>query len=188
MKKLIDISKGFQTSVNIAYDLNNEDKIRSFIPTISSLDIIEDVLLSTVSSSTQRARILTGAYGRGKSHIVLVLMSLLLKQDKHLFDTILNKMRENNPSLYDFAIEYMNRKQRILPIVVRGSSTSLTQSFMSAIQQTLNEEGFSDLMPETHFKAAVNQIANWQDKYPDTYKRFSELLSKPIDDFILALN
>ena len=188
MKELIDISKGFQTSVNIAYDLNNDEKVLGFIPTMSSLDVIEDVLLSTVASSTQRARILIGAYGRGKSHIVLVLLSLLFKQDKPLFDTLLNKMKANNPSLYEFAVEYISRKQRILPIVVRGSSTSLTQSFLGALQQTLSEEGFSDLMPETHFKAAVKQIENWRDKYPDTYKKFNDSLSKPVDDFILALN
>lgn len=189
MKELIDISKGFQTSVNIAYDLNNDDKVRGFIPTMSSLDVIEDVLLSTVTSSTQRARILIGAYGRGKSHIVLVLMSLLFKKDdKTLFDALLRKMKANNPSLYDFAEEYLNSNQMLFPIVVRGSSTSLTQSFLSALQQALSEEGLSDLMPETHFKAAVNQIENWRDKYPDTYKKFAKLLSKPVNDFILALN
>ena len=188
MNELIDISQGFQTSVNIAYDLNNDEKVRGFIPTMSSLYVIEDVLLSTVASSTQRARILIGAYGRGKSHIVLVLMSLLFKQDELLFDTLLNKMKLNNPYLYEFAIEYLKNKQKIFPIIVRGSSTSLTQSFLSALQQALNEEGFSDLMPETHFKAAVNQIENWRDKYPDTYKKFINSLSKPVNDFILALN
>jgi len=188
MKELIDISKGFQTSVNIAYDLNNDDKIRGFIPTMSSLDVIEDVLLSTVASSTQRARILIGAYGRGKSHIVLVLMSLLFKKDKAMFDTLLKKMKINNPPLYEFASEYLKSKQMIFPIIVRGSSTSLTQSFMSALQQALNEEGLSDLMPETHFKAAVTQIENWRNQYPDTYKKFAEKLSKPVKDFILALD
>ncbi len=188
MNELIEISKGFQTSVNIAYDLNNDDKVRGFIPTMSSLDVIEDVLLSTVASSTQRARILIGAYGRGKSHIVLVLMSLLFKKDKAMFRALLNKMKANNIALYEFADEYLKSKQMILPIVVRGSSTSLTQSFLSALQQALNEEGLADLMPETHFRAAVNQIENWRDKYPDTYKKFSKSLSKPVKDFILALN
>jgi hypothetical protein len=61
----ISVVKGFQTSVNIAYDLNNADKVRDFIPTQSSLDIIEDVLLSTANNATDRARILVGAYGRG---------------------------------------------------------------------------------------------------------------------------
>lgn len=188
MKELIDISKGFQTSVNIAYDLNNDDKVRGFIPTMSSLDVMEDVLLSTAATSTQRARILIGAYGRGKSHIVLVLMSLLFKKDKALFGALLKKMKANNQALYEFTIEYLKSNQRLLPIVVRGSSTSLTQSFLSALQQTLGQEGFSDLMPETHFRAAVNQIENWREKYPDTYKKFTKSLSKPVSDFILALN
>ena len=73
-------------------------------------------------------------------------------------------MKTKNPSLYEFAMEYLNSKQMILPIVVRGSSTSLTQSFLSALQQTLSEEGLTDLMPETHFKAAVNQIEKWREK------------------------
>ena len=76
----INVAKGFQTSVNIAYDLYNDEKVRNFIPTMSSFDVIEDVLLSTTKSATQRARILIGAYGRGKSHIILVLMSLLFKK------------------------------------------------------------------------------------------------------------
>jgi hypothetical protein len=185
---MIEIAKGFQTSVNIAYDLGNDDKVRGFIPTLSSLDVIEDVLLSTVPTSTSRARILIGAYGRGKSHIILVLMSLLFKKDKALFTALLNKMQARNPDLYKFASDYLNSKQKILPIVVRGSSTSLTQSFLSALQQALSEEGFSDLMPETHFKAAVNQIENWRVEYPDTYKKLTKALSKPVGDFILSLN
>lgn len=188
MNEMIEVVKGFQTSVNIAYDLNDENKVRGFIPTQSSLDVIEDVLLSTSAPSTQRARILIGAYGRGKSHIVLVLMSLLFKRDKGLFEVLLGKMKINNPPLYDYAVEYLNSSQRILPIVVRGSSTSLTQSFLSALQQALSEEGLSDLMPETHFKAAVNQINNWRDNYPDTYKKFTKAISKSASDFTLALS
>ena len=187
MKELIKIAKGFQTSVNIAYDLNNDDKVRGFIPTMSSLDVIEDVLLSTVPTSTQRARILIGAYGRGKSHIVLVLMSLLFKKDKALFGALLGKMKTHIPDLHKFAEEYFKGKQRLLPIIVRGSSTSLTQSFLSALQQALSEEGFADLMPETHFKAAINQINNWKNNYSETYKKFVKVVSKPANDFILAL-
>lgn len=188
MNNLIDIAKGFQTSINIAYDLNNDEKVKGFIPTMSSLDVIEDVLLSTVATATGRARILIGAYGRGKSHIVLVLMSLLFKKDRSLFDALLSKMKTNNRQLHDFAFEYLDSDQKILPIVVRGSGTSLTQSFLSALQQALSEEGFSDLMPETHFKAAINQIENWRDNYPDTYKNFKRSISRPIGDFSLALN
>ena len=186
-KNKIDVAKGFQTSVNIAYDLNNTGKISGFIPTMSSLDIIEDVLLSTAPNSTERARILIGAYGRGKSHIILVLLSLLFKKDKAAFTALLEKMRTSNPKLYDYTNEFIDSGRKLLPIVVGGSSASLTQSFLFALQQALNDENLSDLMPETHFKASVNAIESWKNEYPETYNKFLDALNEPIEQFILSL-
>lgn len=183
----IEVAKGFQTSVNIAYDIHNENKVAAFIPTMSSLDIFEDVLLSTAPNSTDRARILIGAYGRGKSHIILVLLSLLLQKDKKQFKRLLDKMKANNPKLYEYTNEYFNSNRRLLPIVISGSSTSLTQSFLLALQQALSENGLTDIMPETHFKASLNTIESWKADYPDTYKKLLVALNEPIDSFILAL-
>jgi len=183
----IDVVSGFQTAVNIAYDLNNDSKLQGFIPTQSSLDVIEDILLSTSAKATQRSRILIGAYGRGKSHIILVLLSLLANKDKKLFKELLAKMQKNNPALYEFANEYLDSNRRLLPVVVRGSSASLTSSFLSALQLTLNDEGFSDIMPETHFQAAIATINGWKNDFPNTYKKLTELLSCPIVDFLLSL-
>lgn len=186
-KNKIDVAKGFQTSVNIAYDLNNTGKISGFIPTMSSLDIIEDVLLSTAPNSTERARILIGAYGRGKSHIILVLLSLLFKKDKAAFTALLEKMKTSNPKLYDYTNEFIGSGRKLLPIVVGGSSASLTQSFLFALQQALNDKNLSDLMPETHFKASVNAIESWKNEYPETYNKFLDALNEPIEQFILSL-
>ena len=188
MIKNIDVVKGFQSSINIAYDLNDNEKVRGFIPTLSSLEVMEDVLLSVAPTSLQgRARVLIGAYGRGKSHIVLVLLSMLFKKDVSLFAALLAKMEETNPQLCEFAKGYIESGQKLLPVVVRGSSSSLTQSFLNALQQTLNEEGLSDIMPETHFQAAVKAINYWREHYVDTYSEFTKLVDEPIDGYILAL-
>lgn len=183
----IEVAKGFQTSVNIAYDLHDDNKAASFIPTMSSLDIIEDVLLSTAPNSTDRARILIGAYGRGKSHIILVLLSMLFKKDKALYTSLLDKMKLYNPELYNYTEEYLNSTRKLLPIVVSGSSSSLTQSFLFALQQALNNEGLTDIMPDTHFTASLNAIESWKIEYPETYKKFVEELNSSVDDFVLAL-
>ena len=37
MNQMISVASGFQFSVNIGYDLNNDDKLRNFIPTRSAL-------------------------------------------------------------------------------------------------------------------------------------------------------
>ena len=51
MSKMISVASGFQYSVNIGYDLNNDDKLKNFIPTRSALELMEEVLLSTNPAS-----------------------------------------------------------------------------------------------------------------------------------------
>ena len=80
MTNMISVATGFQSSVNIAYDMNDDAKLKNYIPTKSALSLLEDVLLSTSQDSTDRARILIGAYGKGKSHIVLMILSILIKK------------------------------------------------------------------------------------------------------------
>ena len=99
MRDMISVASGFQYSVNIGYDLGNDDKLRNFIPTKSALNLLEDIILSTNPSSTDRARVLIGAYGKGKSHIVLTILSLLMKRDLRLFENLMPKVQQN-PRLY----------------------------------------------------------------------------------------
>jgi hypothetical protein len=185
---IINVPKGFQTAVNIAFDLNDDDKVRGFIPTQSALDIIEDVLLSTATTATIRSRILIGAYGRGKSHIILVLLSLLAGRDSDLFVALFDKMGKSNPLLCEFAREYLNSGRKLLPIVVRGSSTSLSASFLNALQLALSDEGLSNVMPETHFQAAIATIDTWKNSYPQTYESFVDELPCSISDYMLSLH
>ena len=76
MKEAISVATGFQSSVNIAYDLGNDEKLKNFIPTKAALNLLEEILLSVNVNSSERARILIGAYGKGKSHIVLAIYYL----------------------------------------------------------------------------------------------------------------
>ena len=41
MNKIISVASGFQYSVNIGYDLNQDDKLQNFIPTKSSLNLLK---------------------------------------------------------------------------------------------------------------------------------------------------
>lgn len=92
MSKMISVAEGFQYSVNIEYDLGNNDKLKNFIPTSASLHLLEEILLSVRPNSTERARILIGAYGRGKSHIMLTILSLLMKKEFALFEKLVAKL------------------------------------------------------------------------------------------------
>ena len=185
MSKMISVASGFQYSVNIGYDLNNETKIKNFIPTASAMDLLEDILLSTQISSTERARVLIGAYGKGKSHIMLMILSLLMKKDLSLFENTLSKIA--GTKLLQLIENYYASNEKILPVIITGSNTSLTQAFLLALQRTLTSNDFLDVMPETNYKAATAVIERWKSEFPETYDKFCKLISKPENIFLEEL-
>lgn len=188
LNNIIKISKGFQSSVNIEYDFNDVRKISGFIPTSSALDIIDSILVNTETENLERAKILTGAYGRGKSHTVLVALSILYNKDKEHFKSLLDKVKVINEDIYKRINNYISSKNRLLPVIINGNSGNLTQSFLGALQQALKLYEIEDIMPETHFVAALNTIKMWEDKYPETYSRFMEKVGTNINKFIKALS
>lgn len=60
---MISTAPGFQTSVNIAYDLNNSEKIKSLIPTSTALSLFEEFLLSLSRRKTLGTTENTGFLG-----------------------------------------------------------------------------------------------------------------------------
>ena len=189
MSEMIKTASDFQYSVNILYDLHNSQKVKNFIPTKSSLQLIEEILLSTENNSSRRSRILIGAYGKGKSHIILTILSLLMKHKPQEDFYHLNKKLENNPQLCQLVQNYYEKKGNgLLPVLVSGSNTSLTQAFIIALQHTLSENNLLDIMPETNYKAASQVILKWKKEYPDTYKKFASLIEETPEEFVEKLN
>ena len=183
MSNMISVASGFQYSVNIGYDLNNDDKLKNFIPTQSALTLLEEILLSTRITSTERARVLIGAYGKGKSHIILMILSMLMKKDISLFEKLLPKL-ESNKRLHQCVLNYYESNQKLLPVIINGSNTSLPQAFLLALQRTLTENELLDIMPETNYKAAVAVIQRWKNDFPDTYAQLQKVIDEPIKKFI----
>ena len=179
---MLSVESRFQYSINIAYDLNRDEKLRSFIPTPSSLRLLEEILLSTENDSIDRARILIGAYGKGKSHIVLMILSILLRRNLNLFTKLNSKLKETD-KIYHYIQHYYESRKRLLPVIITGSYTSISQAFLLALQHTLMDYNLTDIMPETNFKAADGVISKWESEYPTTYKQFVKLIKKPIKTF-----
>ena len=185
LNQMIEISKGFQSSVNIEYDLHSSNRISEFIPTRACLDIIDSIISSTDPQSTLRAKILTGAYGRGKSCCVLIALSILFEYnaDKMFFIELLERIKSADELLYKRISNYRSAGKRLFPVVINGNSGNMTQAFLSGLQNALNVYGMSDIMPETFFDSAVKTIDRWQNDYPETYQKLSERLKCGGEEF-----
>lgn len=195
--RMIAASKNFQTSVNIAFDFDNAQKLEDFIPTFEAVKFIDEAVLSARNINQaeektsekngflNRAGILIGPYGKGKSYIVLETLSLLYNNPdlRNVFESLAQKIAEKNPDAAENVRQYVKSGRRLLPIVINGNSQSLAQSFLYALHLTLKRREFENLMPETHFEAAVKMIEKWENEYPETLKKFDNLASVKSEEF-----
>ena len=75
LKKYIKFNDDFKSSINIEYDYNDSDKVNSYILTNSNIDALK-FYANNIQKSKNRANILIGAYGKGKSNLLLVLLNI----------------------------------------------------------------------------------------------------------------
>ena len=174
----------FQYSINLEFDLYDDEKVKSYLPTTGALAIIGDILQSVMQKSETRSRLLTGAYGKGKSHLTLTLLALLSGRDKKLFKNILDKSKDTSPELYNNIILYLKSKKKLLPIIVNTASNELKTNLLNSLSIALKQAGLSKLMPSTFFDAAVDAILNWENNFPDTYKRFEKAVGYKGEEFV----
>ena len=116
-----------------------------------------------------------------------MILSMLLKKDLSLFEHTMPKIAEN-PKLQQTVENYYDSNNKILPVVITGSNTSLSQAFMLALQRTLSENDLLDIMPETNYHSAVSVIKRWKEEFPKTYNQFKKSIDIPVKNFISALD
>ena len=179
--------EGFQYSVNIAYDLSDDNKIKAFIPTSGTLHIIEDILSSVNNKSTDRARLLTGAYGKGKSHLILYIIAMLSERNATLFTTAIKKAAGISPDLSKNIESFLDSGKKLLPVVVNAASLDLKTNLLQSLNTALKQAQLESLMPSTFFDSAVDKIKSWQKNYPATYKEFERKIGQSGEDFIRTL-
>lgn len=184
LSEFVKVFENFQYAINIGYDLYSDDKIKNYIPTASAIDIIEEIMLSTSNSSTSRARIFTGPYGKGKSHLALVLLALLCRNDEKLYSNILSFICQTRPELCEYIKSYHKQKKKMLPVVIQGNGMGIRQSFLYGLKTALDDADLNGFMPDTYFEAAVKTINNWKNNYPSTYKLLKKKIHCSVIEFI----
>lgn len=201
--ELIEVDKGFQASVNLEYDLNKVSKVRSYIPTEQSVKVLGAFLRSYYYSSEPqgRATVLIGPYGRGKSHLLLVLSALTSLDLRASSDDEKNEARKIQYELCDkiaavdkevgaLAKAVVESEIRTLPVIINSNSADINQSFLIAINGALRNAQLQNLLPNTYFDSAIAIIEKWAESFPEAYEKLAcelKMSKTTVDELCIAL-
>lgn len=175
LKDMVVPNKDFQTSINIEFDFGSKEKIEGLIPTDSVCRYLERILGDVIAPSNQRAKLLVGAYGKGKSHVVLAALMAMWCKDPGAFQRITNAYRRRNSGFAETFDRFVQDGQRLLPVVISGSTSDLRHSLLFALRNALKLCDSTDLMPSTNYDGAIRVLDRWRRDYPSTLKRYEEL-------------
>ena len=185
LNELIKINENFKTSVNLYLSLNKKDKVLSYIPTRSSADLLNNYLNSVITNK-ENATILVGPYGKGKSHLLLVLLAILtLDRNEPDSKNFLNEISKKFSNVKEIGEDILNninyiiqKKKKFLPVLIRNINNDLNQSFLIGLNEALERNNLNDLKPDTYYSIAEKHIINWQKNYTNTYNNFEKELKK----------
>lgn len=198
LNQLVECNKEFKTSVNLYLSLNKQEKIKAYIPIKSSITILKEYL-ENVANNKEQATLLVGPYGKGKSHVLLVLLAILTMDrdnpcNKEIISELISKVRKvdgSDSKVCELIEELWHNHGRFLPILVQDTNSDLHQDFIIALNDALRRAGAEKLIPDTAFDVAVERINVWKETYPATCTEFTLKIEEKgytRDDFICALN
>lgn len=176
-------AEGFQTSVNIELDLGNMVRVAALVPTAQVRKQVEGLLRDVISPSTHRAKLLVGAYGRGKSHLVLAALTAMWDKGTDALNGLKESYRKVGSPFCDVFDLFVEQGARLFPIIVSGGSSDLRRSLLKGIKTSLRRFDLEDLMPTTNYAAAAAAVKRWADEYPETLNKFEHLVGMKASEF-----
>ncbi|MFJ6206688.1 hypothetical protein [Bacillus pumilus] len=165
----------FKTSVNIRFDVGKDEFINRYIPTPSHTDVLKG-LLDGFLKDRDRAHIIVGAYGTGKS-LLATLVSTIFSKSVSTSD--IEKLSSKFNHFDDYIAEQIRRTSEVdrkyIPVLLTGNEGRFRQAILSNILKALQKEGIEIVLPGVS-KKILEVISTWSKEYPDTYKSFVSLL------------
>lgn len=162
--KYLKVNDKFKPSINLSYDLNNPDKIIEFVPTTDLCDIIKKYINSILDENSNKATLLSGPYGKGKSYLILVIIYILSKRkNRKVFTMFLSKVEVIDKELASLIKQIDDEKKSLLPIVINSNeSTDMNQNFMLALNNALNDAKIKNVIPNSTFDECLDVIFEWE--------------------------
>lgn len=188
LSELIKINPGFRTAVNLLQEQEDLAKADSFAPTQEAAEVLFDIERQMEPQAGRRARLITGTYGTGKSHLALVLAHLYRGHGNQL-PHVLGRLQEKFPGRYDQLQQQLNRispDRPYLVVLMEGYTDEFEATLVRGLHQALLRMEWTDLVPRTRFYAAAQRLTDLQQD-PEARTRLERVCSLIYGDTVDSL-
>ncbi len=183
LKDIISFNSNFKTAINLYLSLNKTDKVLSYIPTMSSVHFLGEYAQSVLTNKEQ-ATLLVGPYGKGKSHLLLVLLAVLSLERNSENTKVINQLVKKISAVEKVGITVGKEiraiwgKKKFLPVLISDTTGDLTQAFLYGLNDAMKRAQLEDLVPDTYYSIALERMNDWKQNYPDTFASFEKEVVK----------
>jgi hypothetical protein len=144
LKDQISVNHSATRSVNIEYDIRDDNMLENYLMT-SQVRLSISRILSGLNENGTKAWILTGPYGSGKSFFSLFLARLLTPlQGNH--SKALTILKETDPILLEQLEEILNESLGYFLVTISGYRASLEECIFSGITRSIQNSGDESLI------------------------------------------
>lgn len=183
LNEVISFNSSFKTAINLYLSLNNTEKVLNYIPTKSSVHFMDEYLEAVIEEK-EHATLFVGPYGKGKSHLLLVLLAILSLERNKENEKVIKQLKKSISNVEEIGtktvtdIEKVWESKRFLPVIINDTKGELNQAFLSALDDALKRDGLDSLVPDTYYSEALRRIKEWEKEYPDTFVLFKKAVSE----------
>jgi len=179
LSKIIKVSPGFKSVVNLQNDFSDVDKIAAYIPTKNSVEILVDLADNLHEAANRRSRLIMGTYGTGKSHLLLFLANFLIRpiDDPAIkpFMDKLSKWPEQKGKIEEIKNDHPGK---FLIVLLEGDRGDFSDALLRALDKTIIQAGLDDFLPDTAFAAALRRIDELENAHHSSYENLKKLVKE----------
>lgn len=144
--KLVTKKKQYKYSVNICFDLRDEERLAGFIPNVTTTEILREYLGGIIRVNTDtHARILYGSYGTGKSHLLTVLSAILghINTGGDGFKSFSQLIAKYDNELATDIKKYVREEKPYLVVPVYSDYADFGKCITFSVKKELDRKGIS---------------------------------------------
>ena len=190
--KLVTRKKQYKYSVNICFDLRDEERIAGFIPNTTTTEIIREYLGGIIRGNSDiHSRILYGSYGTGKSHLLTVMSAVLghINTKGEGFKGFTKLLENYDKELATDIRKYAREKKPYLVVPVYSDYDDFGKCISFSLKKALEEKSIH-VSFKGFFDEALGLVKTWTKK-KESGERIEEVCKKnktTVDELINGLS